>query len=521
LKIAVIDIGTNSIHMLMADILPSFYFEVIGREKEMTRLGDGTLTNGYLSQEVMDRGLITVKKFYHLAQTKGIRKIIAVATSAVREAHNGGDFIRAIYKEIKLKVRVITGEEEGRLIYLGVKNSVELKRENTLIIDIGGGSAEIMVVTPKRIHYLVSLKMGVARLKELFLKTESPKALEKLEKFVSALLQPVAPAVAKLGFRQVIGTSGTLNNLAAMASFLLSGNSEASQKSNRLDFEDLKKLYRFLRGATSEERARLRGLDPKRTDLILGGAAVTYVLMKTLGIENIAICDKAIREGMIYDYIERNRTKITREATVPNVRRRNVLRLAAKCKSEPSHAEQVARLTLQLFDKTQVIHNLGPTDRELLEYAALLHDIGYHISYEQHHLHAYYLIKNVTMNGFSEEEIDILALSARYHRGPVPKKSHDAFVHQPKSVKRKVQWLSALLRLADALDRTRFSVVANISLRIKKKSLQFILHARNDAEYEIWEARRKCDLLEKLSGRKVAFSLRPVGKLKKINFLRA
>lgn len=521
MKIAVIDIGTNSIHMLMADIHPNFSFEVIGREKEMTRLGDGTLANGYLSREVMERGLMTVKKFFHLARTKGIRKIHAVATSAVREAQNGGDFIRAIYKETKLKVRVITGEEEGRLIYLGVKNSIELKKENTLIIDIGGGSVEIMVVNPKRILFLVSLKMGVARLKELFLKSEGEKELDRLEKFVAALLQPIAPTIARLGFRQVIGTSGTLNNLAAMAHVEVREEADSVGRNGKLSFEDLKQLYRLLIKSSPEERAQMRGLDPKRTDLILGGAASTYIMMKTLGIENITMCDKAIREGMIYDYIEKNRGKITREAAVPNVRRRNVLRLAAKCKSDDAHIEQVAKLSLQLFDKLQLIHNLGPTDRELMEYAALLHDIGYHISYDKHHLHAYYLIKNVAMNGFSEEEIDILALSARYHRASVPKKSHSEFNELPKPTKKRIQWLGAILRVADALDRTRFGVVANISLKIKKKSLSITLHAQNDAEYEIWEAKRKSDLLEKLAGRKTDFILRSSKAGKKLRLLRA
>jgi len=507
--------------MLMAEILPNFSYDVIGREKDMTRLGDGTLANGFLSEEVMDRGLRTLKKFHHLAKTKGVRKIIATATSAVREAHNGGDFIRRVYKEIGLKVRVITGEEEGRLIYLGVKHSLDLKKGNTLIIDIGGGSVEVMVVNPKKILYLKSLKMGAARLKELFLKTESEKEIERLEKFVTTLLKDVGPAVQRIGFEQAIGTSGTLNNLAALAYHDQGEEGEGGQRNGELPFEDLKRVYRMLIKSTPEERAEMRGLDPKRTDLIISGAAAAYVLMKSLGIDSISVIDKAIREGMIYDYIEKNRRKLSREMAIPNVRRRNVLRLATKCRYDKDHADQVARLSLQLFDKLQGIHGLSALDRELLEYASLLHDIGYHISYEKHHLHAQYLIKNVVMNGFSEEEIELIALAVRYHRASLPKKTHKEFQKLSKKDRHRAEWLGGILRLADALDRTHFAVVEGVSLKSRKKNLEFTLLAQNDAEYELWDAKRKCDLLEEVSKRKVSFVLRKVAGLKELSLLSA
>src|SRR5262245_44574493 len=217
MRIAVIDIGTNSIHMMIAEILPNFAFEVIGREKDMTRLGDGTLSTGYLSPAVMERGLATIKKFYYIARSKGAQKIIAVATSAVRETQNGGDFLQKILEETSLKVNVITGEEEGRLIYLGVKHSVELPKENTLILDIGGGSVEAMVVNPHKILFLISLKMGAARMKDLFLAKGSKKDFDRLENYASNLMKDVAPRILELGFTNVIGTAGTLNNLAAMA----------------------------------------------------------------------------------------------------------------------------------------------------------------------------------------------------------------------------------------------------------------------------------------------------------------
>lgn len=508
MRIAVIDIGTNSIHMLMAEIHPNFTFEVIGREKEMTRLGDGTMAKRYLSKAVMERGLATIRKFYFLAQSKGIQKIVAVATSAVREASNGGDFIRKIKKETKIHVRVITGEEEGRLIYLGVKHSLELPEGNTFIIDIGGGSVEILVVNPQRILFLKSLKLGAARLNQLFLQKGGEKEVRRLEKHISGQLKNLLPQIKSLGFVHAIGTSGTLNNLAAMAWYAKNKAQEYSPRDGNLEYGDMKELYQRLSQSGPEERAAMKGLDPLRNDLIVSGAAVTLAFMKGLGIKELRLCDKAIREGMVYDYIARNRFRLKSEETIPDVRLRNVLRLAAKCNYEKGHAEHTAKLALQIFDQTQKLHRLVGLDRELLEYASLLHDIGYHISFSKHHKHAYYLIKNAGLNGFSDEEIDVLALVTRYHRRGLPRKSHPEFAALPKHTRNRVSWLAGILRIADALDRSHFSVVDAVGVRVKKKRAVFSLSARNDAEYEIWDAKQKCDLFEQLAGRELLFCLK-------------
>ncbi len=505
MRLAVIDIGTNSIHTLIVEILPNFTFEIIGREKEMTRLGDGTLSSGKLSPEVMNRGLLTLKKFHSLAQSKGAQKIIAFATSAVREAKNGGDFLQKILEETSIKIRVITGEEEGRLIYLGVKNSLELKKENTLIIDIGGGSVELMIVDPDKILFLVSLKMGGARLKDLFLNRDPKKGFHRIEKYTEKLLKEITPKISETGFSNVIGTSGTLNNLAAMASYLNKNSDAPASRNSSLAFEDLKKLYRNLQEATPPERLEMKGMDPLRNDLILGGAAAAYSLMKNLNIETLAICDKGMREGMIYDYIAKNQRKIKSEIEFPDVRRRNILKLATRCDYDKAHGEQVAKLALQIFDQTQNLHHLKMEDRELLEYASLLHDIGYHISYEKHHRHAYYLIKNVRLNGFAEDEINLLAHVARYHRRSMPKKNHMEFRLLQKPLQERIEWLAGMVRIADALDRSHFSVVQSIKVDSSRKGICFLLTASNDSEYEIWDAKRKCDLFKKLCKKEIVF----------------
>lgn len=508
MRIAVIDIGTNSIHMMMVDIQPSYTFEVIGREKEMTRLGDGTLSSGYLSQEVMDRGLAAIKKFFHLAQSKGIQKIFAVATSAVREAENGGDFVQKIFKETSIKVRVITGEEEGRLIYLGVKHSLDLNEGHTLIVDIGGGSVEIMVVTPQEILFLKSLKLGVARLQDLFLKKNNFKELKRLENYVAKQIKSISSEIEEIGFEHAIGTSGTLNTLTTMAFWNSNKNAPVQSVNPVLRWEEMKELYKVIASVTPEERLKMKGLDPKRVDLILSGSAVAFILMKSLKVKSFEICDKAIRDGMVYDYINHNRRKIKTEGEIPDLRRRNVMRLALKCNFDKQHGEHVAELALQIFDQTRDLHGYGHGERELLEYASILHDIGYHIGYDKHHRHAYYLIKNVSMNGFTQEEIAVLANVARYHRRSSPKKSHREFSALPRLTRRKVKWLAAIVRIADAMDRSHFAVIDELKLKKEKKKLVIGIRAHSDPEYEIWDAKRKCDLLAQLTHREIVFKFK-------------
>lgn len=515
MKIAVIDLGTNSVHMLMAEILPNFTFEVLGREKEMIRLGDRTLNSGFLSPEKMELGLETMKKFKYLAQSKGIQKFRAVATSAVRESHNGGEFLKRIRKETGINVNVITGEEEGRLIYQGVKHSMPLGEKNTLILDIGGGSVEIILVTDEEILSINSLKLGSSRVYGKFLKKQRNKDYQKLAKYLKKELAETKAQIKELGFSQVIGTSGTLCNLADMAHYLHHNPDSSPPRNAVLKRDDLKEIFAQLKNSTQEERMERKGLDSTRVDLILGGSAVAWALFEEFGIDQMTYCDQAIREGMIYHYIRRNRKKIRSEAEIPDVRKRSVLRLAHKCDFEREHARQTARLALQIFDRTQALHGRSSLDRELLEYCALLHDIGYHISYDRHHHHAYYLIKNVRLNGFSEEEIQIMALVARYHRKGLPKKrKHPEFAILEKSEQKRVMWLSAILRLADALDRSHFSVVQNVSLRTYAHKIIFQVEAQDDAEYEIWEAYRKSKLFARLTKREVSFKAKVLPKRK-------
>ncbi|MCB1214049.1 MAG: Ppx/GppA family phosphatase [Deltaproteobacteria bacterium] len=516
MKVAVFDIGTNSIHMLMAELKANGSFELLGKEKEMVRLGDGMLSSGRLTEERMDLAIRALKKFKFLAETKGVKQLYAVATSAVRESTNGGDFLKRVYREIGLRIQVITGEEEGRLIYLGVKNSVVLAPGKNLILDIGGGSVEFILVDSQEVHWVRSLKIGSARLyekffKKLFKKNASPspqakaEAFQSLEKFLRKKLKPVVKRLKQEKINHVWATSGTFQNLASMGFFMENPGINSKPRSLTLEKRTLQKLYAWIKNSTLEQRLEAKGLDGRRVDIILSGGAIAWVLMQELALTSLSLSDAALREGLVYQVLQKNRRLLRTEAEIPNVRLRSVLSLAHRCDYNREHAQQVAKLSLYLFDKLQRLHPLSGLDRELLYYAALLHDIGYYISFRKHHRHAYYLIKNSDLTGFSEEEVELLALVSRYHRKSFPKSHHEALARLVRQDQERLRWMAALLRLADALDRSHFAVVDSLSLRIYEDRLLVTVHARQDAEYELWEAERRSQLLRRLLKRPVIF----------------
>ena len=278
-------------------------------------------------------------------------------------------------------------------------------------------------------------------------------------------------------------------------------------RNTRVDVRDLSRLRERLTAMTLDERLKMPDLDPRRADLSVAGAVLIDTLLDELGAEELTLCDFALREGLVLDYIARNRAHIHKVERYPDVRRRSVIELAERCNYWPAHAQQVARLALRLFDATRSVHGLGPREREWLEYAALLHDIGIHIAYERHHRHSYYLIKHGELRGFEPDEIEVIALAARYHRQAVPKKSHDGFGDLPRPRRRAVRLLGAMVRLAEGLDRSHAQVVAGLDSSIKRGTMTIKLKSRGDAELEAWAALRHAEALGELLGKTIRFEL--------------
>jgi exopolyphosphatase/guanosine-5'-triphosphate,3'-diphosphate pyrophosphatase len=493
--------------MVLAEILPDAGFKILDRFKDMTRLGNGVFSTRRLSEEAMTRALDVLKTLVTLARNKGFDRIIAVATSAVREAQNGGDFVAFIMEQTGLRVRVISGTEEARLIFLGVKHSIALPDGPTLVVDIGGGSVELIVGNREGLIHGKSLKLGAIRLAEQFL-PKAPPSESMLYALNDAVLTHLRDALGSFKmkkFHSLVATSGMAGNLGEVAHLRQTGRPLPQHNLATVSLKDVRSLETELARSSVKARLAIPGLDPKRVDTLLPTAVILRRLLELSDLSEITLCDKAIREGVIYDFIVRHREGLKAENDIPDVRRRNVISLARRCQAPEVHSLHVADLALSLFDQTKREHRLGQQERTWLEYAAILHDVGYLINPRQHHKHAYYLIKHSDLGGLAAEEIDMVANIARYHRRALPSLKHEAFDCLTPRLRRVVKILASLLRIADGLDRTHFSLVQAVNVRFKKE-ITIEVHLTGDAEMELWAAKSRADLFEQIFHRPVLFS---------------
>ncbi len=505
MRLAAIDIGTNSVHMIIVRVRPDLSFEVVDREKEMVRLGAGGLDGRRLAPTAVTAAFETLAKFKRLAETHQVDEILASATSAVREAENGGDFVAAVRRDLGIRVRVISGKEEARLIHLAAAYASGVGGHPSVVIDIGGGSVEVTLGTAARMQVGESFKVGVIRLTERFV-TSDPLSRSDEQRMVRHIRRQTGAhlrALVKRGFSRVIGTSGTIHAIGALASERLREGGDL--RNRRIPAKSLSRVRRLLTSLTIEERLALPGLDPRRADVTVAGAVLLDTLLDGLKADALTLCDFALREGLILDYIKKNGAHIRTVERYPDVRRRSVIELAERCRYLAPHAQQVSRTALALFDATRPDHGLDDQAREWLEFAGLLHDIGVHISYERHHKHSQYLIQHGDLRGFDPDEILLMALVARYHRQSPPKKSHPEFASLSPERRRVVRVLGALLRLAEGLDRSHAQVVDHLETERTESELVVRLQTKSDPELELWAANRHAAPLIKELGRPLRF----------------
>ena len=509
MRIAAIDIGTNSIHMIVVQVRPDLSFEVIDREKEMVRLGAGGLDGRSLTPTAVTAALQTLAKFRRLADSHKVDEIVATATSATREADNGGDFIAEVGRQTGIRVRIITGTEEARLIHLAAGYGVDIGGNPAVVIDIGGGSVEVTLGSAAHLTLAQSFKLGVIRLTERFVKSDplSEGDERRLVKHINKVVGDYVDTIAARKFDRVIGTSGTILSLGALALSEEGVAAAEELRNRRVSAKAFRRIRKRLSGADLEARLHMPGLDPRRADIAVAGSILLDTILRRLNAGQLTLCDLALREGLVLDYIRRNTSRIRKVDRYPDVRRRSVMELGERCGFWPEHAQQVARLALSLFDQTRAVHQLGEREREWLEYGALLHDIGVHISYEKHHRHSYYLIKNGDLRGFDPAEIEIIALIARYHRQAAPKRSHDGYGSLKGPVRRMVRALAAMVRLAEGLDRSHSQTVSGIDVVPRGDEYLVRLRAGGDAELEAWAAVRHAAPFEKLLERPVRFEV--------------
>jgi exopolyphosphatase/guanosine-5'-triphosphate,3'-diphosphate pyrophosphatase len=508
MRIAAIDIGTNSIHMIVVQVRPDLSFEVIDREKDMVRLGAGGLDGRSLTPTAISAALQTMSKFRRIAESHKVDEIVACATSATREADNGVEFIAEVDRQTGIRIRVISGTEEARLIHLAAGYGVDIGGTTAVVVDIGGGSVEITLGNANTLTLGKSFKVGVIRLTERFVKSDplSSGDERRLVKHLNKEMGAHLDQIVGKGFDRVIGTSGTILSLGLMAS-TEDGDPPEDVRNLRVSSKNLHRLRKHLVESDLEERLATPAMDPRRADLSVAGSVLFDTIIRRLGADQFTLCDLALREGIVLDYVRRNSARIRKVERYPDVRRRSIVELGERCGYLSEHAQQVARLALSIFDQTRSVHGLSDREREWLEFGAMLHDVGEHISYERHHRHSYYLIKNGDLRGFDPQEIEVIALIARYHRQATPKKSHDGYGDLKGPLRKTVKTLSAMVRLAEGLDRSHAQALAGIDLYPRGDDYLARLRATGDAELELWAAHRHVAPIEKILGKPLRFEV--------------
>jgi exopolyphosphatase / guanosine-5'-triphosphate,3'-diphosphate pyrophosphatase len=501
--VAFIDIGTNSVRLLLVRINPNGSYLPLTKQKETVRLGDKEFIDKILQPKAIERAVIVCKKFMELARAYRAEEVIAVATSATRDASNKVQFLELLKKEANLEVCMISGIEEARLIYLGVSSGLRLGSFKALFIDIGGGSTEVSVGDQRHCYFLNSLNLGAVRLTNMFLQDETgPVSEEQYEQIKIYVRREAADVIKELSKHRIncaIGSSGTIENLARIAFVYL--HRTAHESYEKLEFEDLKKIVRAMCTLPLEERRKFPGINAQRADIVIAGAAIIEAFMEELELSEIKVSKFGLREGLLIDYI--SKSEFSYMVTQMSVRKRSIMQLGLTCNFNEDHAHMVTTLALELFDSIQAlgIHEFREGERELLEYGSTLHDIGTFLSYDTHHAHAYHLIRESDLPGFQPDEIEIIANLAYFHRKSTPKKKHPNLARFNGNEVKSIRVLSALLRIAESLDRSHTGIISHVRFYIASTdSLVLEIHAHRECQLEIWEVEKQKKYFKKIFG---------------------
>lgn len=497
MRIAAYDIGSNSVRCTIVDAPADGPRTTLDDEKAYTRLGAGLAETGRLSDDAVEATVAALQRMQRIAQGYSPTHVRAVATAAVRSAANGGELVTRIREELGLEVEVVSAEEEGRLAFLSALEGVGLEGRSA-VADLGGGSLEIVRASGAHVEHIVSLPLGAVVMTERYL-TDGPaseKDLKRLRKhvgrtLVDALGEEPSPVAT------LVGSGGTANTIAALVAARRDPGL-ASLHGYVVRRAELIHLAAELARGTTAQRAAMKGMPANRADIIVAGTIVIDEVMRAFGANELVLNARGMREGVVIDTIERERGASARSDRMQAARE-----FARRCNADEPHAEQVREFSLALFDALADSLGLDGDARPLLEAAALMHDVGYHVAYEDHHKHSHHLITHARLRGFSGRHLRLIAAIARYHRGALPKPSHEALLNLGEEDRALVSTLGALLRLADGLDRTRGQRIERLDVVVDPTCITVTISGAGPLEVEVYGAQRKTDLLERVSARRV------------------
>ena len=498
-RISAIDIGSNSIRQTIADVSPTGVIRVVDEMKAAPRLGAGLLETGALSEIAIQNALSTLSRMATLANQLGVKRTEVVATSAVREATNGEEFLKLVRAETGLRVRVLRGEDEARLSFRSALAHFDLAVGRAVVMDIGGGSLELALSADGLVDRLISLPLGAIRATEGFLGAgQKKKGMRKLRKHVRDELRRHLSARHWHAAR-IICSGGTFTSLASIYLARIGMESAKTVHGTVIPRVELEHIVDMLHSMSPDERQAVPGLSAARSDIILGGLAVAAEVAARVEAKDLVVSGYGIREGILLEAAH----VAPSPADPGEARERSVRELAERSHYEEQHSKHVQKLALQLFDSIGQRLGCVPDDRRLLSDAALLHDIGYHISYDKHNKHSYHLIEHAELLGVTPAEQILIANVARYHRGAEPRKKHTNYGGLERSMRQTIKRLGAILRVADGFDRGHASAVAEIKVRWMDRALRLTavpVRQSSNLRLELWGASRKSNLLAEVAG---------------------
>lgn len=498
IRISAIDIGSNSIRQTIADVSPTGAIRVVDDMKAAPRLGAGLYERGSLSEIAIQNALTTLSRMAALANQLGVHRTEVVATSAVRDASNGEQFLKLVKAETGLTVKVLRGDDEARLSFRSALAHFDLGIGRAVVMDIGGGSLELALSADGLVERLISLPLGALKMTEQYLNPRKKKGMRKLRKYVRRELRRNV-AARHWHTPRIICSGGTFTSLAAIFLARTGIENAKTVHGTVIPRVELEHIIDTLYSMSVDERQTVPGLNAARADIIVGGLAVAAEVVARLEARELVISAYGIREGILLETAHVTPTP----ADPGEARERSVRELAERSHYEEPHSKHVQKLALQLFDS--IGQRLGCTseDRRLLSDAALLHDIGYHISYDKHNKHSYHLIEHADLLGMTPGDQIVVANIARYHRGAEPKKKHVNYGGLEKGMRDTIKRLAAILRVADGFDRGHSGAVAEIKVRWLERALRLTAvpsRQSNNLRLELWGASRKSNLLSEVAG---------------------
>ena len=499
IRISAIDIGSNSIRQTIADVSPTGVIRVVDELKAAPRLGAGLYERGSLNEIAVQNALSTLSRMATLANQLGVERTEVVATSAVRDASNGDKFLKLVRAETGLNVRVLRGDDEARLSFRSALAHFDLGVGRAVVMDIGGGSLELALSADGLVERLISLPFGAIRMTEQYLGTSGKKkGMRKLRKRVRRELRRTV-AARHWHASRIICSGGTFTSLAAIYLARTGIENAKTVHGTVIPRVELEHIVDMLQNMPLEERQRVPGLSAARADIIVGGLAVAAEVASRVEAKELVISGYGIREGILLEAAK----VVPAPADPGEARERSVRELAERTHYEEQHSKHVQSLALQIFDSIGQRLDCTAEDRKLLSDAALLHDIGYHISYDKHNKHSYHLIEHAELLGMTPPEQIVVANIARYHRGAEPKKKHVNYGGLEKGMRETIKKLAGILRVADGFDRGHANAVAEIKVRWMERALRLTaVPARqsNNLRLELWGAARKSNLLAEVAG---------------------